>query len=631
MASKKYILLVDHNAPFAKAFCDRFTKKYPQADVQLADNARQALKHLSIKPCDLLIADLRLPEVDGLQLLLRLRQSYPHLTKVVMAANASPRDSQKAMEYGSVLYVEKPTTPSGYDTAVGKISEILEKTPEIPRGALGELKLDEMVDDGEQSPKDCVLVIYAETGAGLLYLQGGKIIHAETPENRGGDALKELLGWQGGPFEKRKFQEPGKRTLDVPWEDVFAVWMEEKSHAAPAPQAKQASKARVPVPVAAAAAPQAPAMPAAPSMPSAPSVPQAPAAPSMPAAPSAPAAEARPTAKVKAKQTPAAPGVPEEMITKTEKIFPFPHKPIPGGGGKQPEAWVRKPAPTTMGVKPAPLAPPEEEEVPPPPKIPTKAGDSDQVAPAPSEVTARVKPAPAEVAPAPNDVPLTEELIQSTGLRFALQIDAKGKVQQEVQCPDVKLLIGVTTFTVTKAREIAQLFGWEPLRSIHFLHETIDTAVLPFGERTVLLGWPSGQESMAENINQVFGAGLLDPTSATKPRLPATIDAMKKMPGLHGYAIFNKDHQILVKKFSAQWSFDLLQSTSRIATQMCMVLQLQKLPVKLAQIKFDAGSIFAIPSGDLMLLTICHHQSKVPLLKDCLTRITANEINKAVL
>ena len=512
MAGKKYVLLVDHHHLFAKAFRNHFLKKNPQVEMELADSAKAALRHLGFKPCDLLIADLRLQEVDGLQLLLRVRRSYPHLTKVMMAANASPRDSQKAQDYGSVLYVEKPGSPSDYDTAVGRIAEILAKTPDIPRGALGDLKLDEMVAGGDEPPKECVLVVYADAGVGLLYLHGGQIIHAQTPDSRGSNAIKEMLTWHCGPFEKRGFQEPPKRTLDLPWEDVFAVWMEGKSHA---------------------------------------------------------------------------------------------------------------PSPSPVIEK--------REDVPAPPRIPSRSAYSDQAAPPATEPTARIKPGPAPVAPSKGDVPLNAELIASTGLRFALQIDAKGRIQQEVCCPDIKLFIGVATFTAAKVKEVAHQFQWEPPRSIHFVHDSTELAVLPFVEKTVLLGWAAGQDSMAETINKVFGAGLLDPTSVTRPRLPPTIDAMKKIPGLHGYAIFNKDHQILVKKFSAQWSFELLQNTSRITAQICMVLQLQKLPVKLAQIKFDPGSIFTIPSGDLTLITICHQQAKVPLLKDCLSRITANEIKKAVL
>lgn len=573
MAGKKYVLLVDHHSLFAKAFCDHFLKKNPQVEIQLADNAREALKFLSLKPCDLLIADLRLPEVDGLQLLLRVRQSFPHLTKIVMAAHASPRDSQKAIEYGSLTYVEKPTTPSGYDKAVEKVSEILAKTPQIPRGALSDLELDEMIADGDEPPQSCVLVLYAETGAGRLYLHGGRIVHAETPESRGSAALKEMLGWQGGPFEKRSFQEPAKRTLDIPWEDVFSVWMEEKSHSM-----EKASQ------------------------------------------------EAAPAAKSAAQ--------PEARTAKAASKAQVP-VPAAAAGVKPTEAWVRVPAPTTMGVKPAPRGEPAR-EVPPPPSAPMKPGDSDQIVPA-DEPTKRLVPAArpassgASRKPMPSGPAISEQLLTETGIQFALQIDAKGKVQQDIRCPEAKLYTGVATFTAAKARELAVLFQWEPPRSVHFIHDSLELCVLPFDEKTILLGWKPEGEGIIERIGKALGVSLLDPTSSTKPRLPATIDAMKKIPGLHGYAIFNKDHQILVKKFSAQWNFDLLQNTSRIASQMCMVLQLQKLPVRMAQVKFDAGSIFAIPSADMMLITICHHQSKVPLLKDCLSRITANEINKAVL
>ena len=533
MAGKKYVLLVDNNNLFSKAFRDHFLKRNPQVEMGLAENAKAALKHLGFHPCDLLIADLRLPEVDGLQLFLRVRRSYPHLTKVMMASHASPRDSQKAQDYGSVSYIEKPATPPDYDKAVSQIAEILAKTPEVPRGSLANLKLDEMIAGCDEPPKSCVLAVYVAAGSGLLYLSDGRIVHAQTPYSRGSNALEEMFGWQAGIFEKRDFQEPPKRTLDFPWEDVFALWMEPENVA------------------------------------------------------SASSLETKSTG-------------------------------------------AREPIATAQSVKPAPVAD-KHGGFPPPQSMPRRLTKSDPIASTAVQPTARIKPVPAAAAPLRSDVALNEKFIVSTGLQFALEIDGKGTVRQEIRCPDLKLFVGIATFTSAKVKEVAKQFQWEPPRSIHFVHESTELAALPFADKTVLLGWASGQDPTIEKINQVFGVSLLDRASVTKPRLPATIDAMKKIPGLNGYAIFNKDHQILVKKFSAQWNFGLLQSTARVTAQICMVLQLQKLPVKLAQIKFDPGSIFAIPCEDLMLITICHHEAKVPLLKDCLSRITANEIKKAVL
>lgn len=226
---------------------------------------------------------------------------------------------------------------------------------------------------------------------------------------------------------------------------------------------------------------------------------------------------------------------------------------------------------------------------------------------------------------------LDDDFLRQSGVDFVLEIDDHGQARQQARCPDAKQYAGVATFAMAKVRELTSLFQWGQPSSIHTIHVKLELGILPYADKTFLLGWTPAPGMLPEAVNVIFGEGAIDPVSSTKPRLPGTVDVMKKIPGLHGYLIFNKENQVLVKRFSKDWSFDLLQGASRIIGQWYIALQLQKLAFELAQIRFAVGSVLVRPAGDATLVVICHSQTKVPLLKDCMLRIGSAEINKVLL
>jgi hypothetical protein len=187
---------------------------------------------------------------------------------------------------------------------------------------------------------------------------------------------------------------------------------------------------------------------------------------------------------------------------------------------------------------------------------------------------------------------------------------------------------GVASFTISKARELAAAYQWEMPLSVHYISPSMNLVVLAYKEKTILLGWASREEGVLEKVNHVFGESFLDPIDSAKHASP-TMDAMKKTQGLHGYAIFRKPLQLLVKKFSKDWSAEMLDTTARIASQMCTVLRLQGMPLQLIDVKFKVGNVVAKPSNELTLIAISHSQTKVPLLKDCMLRMSPGELTKA--
>jgi len=71
-------------------------------------DAGQALDALDAGPFDLLVTDLRMPDIDGLEVLRRARERVPGLPVILMTAHASVATAIEAMKQGAVDYVEKP-------------------------------------------------------------------------------------------------------------------------------------------------------------------------------------------------------------------------------------------------------------------------------------------------------------------------------------------------------------------------------------------------------------------------------------------------------------------------------------------------------------------------------------------
>jgi len=92
-----------------------------------ASNGEEALENLSgPRPIAVMITDLRMPYMDGLELAVRARQTVPDITVVMMTGHISPGLPQLALEAGIAKVVAKPLNPPEFVSLIGMISLLLE-------------------------------------------------------------------------------------------------------------------------------------------------------------------------------------------------------------------------------------------------------------------------------------------------------------------------------------------------------------------------------------------------------------------------------------------------------------------------------------------------------------------------
>ena len=110
------ILIVDDDAEVRMATRDFLTSK--GHTVTVAESGIQALKLLDTVGPDVVLLDVAMPEMDGMETLRRIVARYPSLPVIMVTANADIEITSKVLQLGAADYVPKPFDLDYLDQAV---------------------------------------------------------------------------------------------------------------------------------------------------------------------------------------------------------------------------------------------------------------------------------------------------------------------------------------------------------------------------------------------------------------------------------------------------------------------------------------------------------------------------------
>jgi CheY-like chemotaxis protein len=107
------ILVVDDEPDVAELFRQRFRREMRQGTyvMHFANSGEQALSKLSsgIEPALIvLLSDINMPGMDGLQLLAEIKQGWPDLPVMMVTAYGDNERRRRAAEHGAMEFISKP-------------------------------------------------------------------------------------------------------------------------------------------------------------------------------------------------------------------------------------------------------------------------------------------------------------------------------------------------------------------------------------------------------------------------------------------------------------------------------------------------------------------------------------------
>jgi len=100
------LLLVDDEEEFAKTLSERLEMRYIQSDV--AFSGKEALKTMDEDIPDVMVLDLKMPGMDGTEVLRLAKKAYPGVQIIMLTGHGSEKDEQEARRLGVFEYLHKP-------------------------------------------------------------------------------------------------------------------------------------------------------------------------------------------------------------------------------------------------------------------------------------------------------------------------------------------------------------------------------------------------------------------------------------------------------------------------------------------------------------------------------------------
>jgi len=238
MMARQRILILDDEQDILEIYQEILARLPSQPDIITIDNGGQAINLLESQPFNLLLLDLRMPQMDGFQVLAIVRRKFPSLRIVVMTAAQDEQFRARAYAMGIDLYLEKPKTGKEIINFVDCIESLLEREEQGGfRGVQSKTLLD-LIQLECLTQSSAILKITTATAEGRIWVQRGDIIDAVTGELGGKDAAIEMLRWKTGNFEILPSDTPRPRTIFSGWESLLmetAQLMDEAGTSVPPP------------------------------------------------------------------------------------------------------------------------------------------------------------------------------------------------------------------------------------------------------------------------------------------------------------------------------------------------------------------------------------------------------------
>jgi DNA-binding response OmpR family regulator len=135
---KRRILVVEDDTSLARVLCDNLV--YEGFDVSLAADGQRALKEHEVFKPDLVLLDLTLPGLDGLEVCRRLNQDQARTAIIILTARRQKEDKLQGLRLGADDYITKPFA---LDELLARIEAVLRRVHPADDGLiLGSLHID---------------------------------------------------------------------------------------------------------------------------------------------------------------------------------------------------------------------------------------------------------------------------------------------------------------------------------------------------------------------------------------------------------------------------------------------------------------------------------------------------------
>jgi predicted regulator of Ras-like GTPase activity (Roadblock/LC7/MglB family)/ActR/RegA family two-component response regulator len=191
----KNVLIVDDERYFLLSLVEGLGSYATDFNTLTAENGKKAVEILKSTEIDLVITDLKMPEMDGFELLAYMSKNAAWIPVIVMTAYSTPDIKAKLEKIGSFKVLEKPLDFKDL------VDHIFTELATLSKGYIRGIALPAFLQLVEMEKKTCTLKIVSKGRTGYLYFSAGELMEADNGTELKEKAALDIVCWDEAEIE----------------------------------------------------------------------------------------------------------------------------------------------------------------------------------------------------------------------------------------------------------------------------------------------------------------------------------------------------------------------------------------------------------------------------------------------
>jgi CheY-like chemotaxis protein len=212
-APRHKILILDDDPAFLELYKDWLAALPSKPHIDTVTNGARAVALIESETYRVLICDLKMPKMDGLQVLSIVRRRWPELRTVVMTGVEDEEFRTRAYALGVDLFWLKPDTQQNMQMFLECLESLLGRDSEGGFRGIQSKSLMDILQMECLSQSSTVFRITRGAQVGKIWILNGDLIDAETDGVCGETAFRKILEWKSGSFETLPSEPERERTI----------------------------------------------------------------------------------------------------------------------------------------------------------------------------------------------------------------------------------------------------------------------------------------------------------------------------------------------------------------------------------------------------------------------------------